>query len=289
MRIRFWHKIETWNLKIFFSISLGVHLLFFSIASILFPDVKIDRLPTLNIEVSLLPFVAEEKSKVIPAPHLQVKAQAKLSVQKARPPEDEGSFRRIPLDPAFPDPDEMRQMPANKEEKKTSRNESRGEPAYSKESEPESPFPVRTEVNVTPPLSDPPALPSQNEELKIIIASQRTFLPKISSSGEPKRVAKYPSPSDSEIVFAQPKYAENPKPLYPQEARKKGYEGEVVLRVEVLASGRVGQVEVKKSSGHELLDHSALTTVKQWRFIPGKKGESPVPLWVNIPIKFQLQ
>ncbi|MEW6374761.1 MAG: energy transducer TonB [Thermodesulfobacteriota bacterium] len=289
MRIRFWHKIETWNLKIFFSVSLGVHLLFFSIASILFPDVKIDRLPTLNIEVSLLPFVAEEKSKVIPAPPLQVKAQSRLSVQKARPPEDEGSFRMMSFAPAFPDSDETRQMPANKEEKKTSQNESREEPAYSKESEPESPLPVQTEVSITHPLNDPPALPSQNEEPKIIIASQGTFFPKISSSGEPKKVSKYPSPSDSEVVFAQPKYAENPKPLYPQEARKKGYEGEVLLRVEVLANGRVGQVEVKKSSGHELLDNSALTTVKQWRFIPAKRGESPVPLWVNIPIKFQLQ
>ena len=54
-------------------------------------------------------------------------------------------------------------------------------------------------------------------------------------------------------------------------------------------NGRVGQIEVKKSSGHEMLDRSALTTVKQWRFIPAKKGDDAIPLWVNIPIKFQLQ
>jgi protein TonB len=73
------------------------------------------------------------------------------------------------------------------------------------------------------------------------------------------------------------------------EAREKGYEGEVVLKVEVLINGRVGQIEIKKSSGYELLDHSALTTVKQWRFIPAKKGDVAIPLWVNIPVKFQLQ
>ena len=88
---------------------------------------------------------------------------------------------------------------------------------------------------------------------------------------------------------SRPSYAENPKPLYPQEARERGYEGEVVLKVEVLISGRVGQIEIKKSSGYELLDRSALTTVKQWRFIPAKKDETPIPLWVNIPVKFQLQ
>jgi protein TonB len=87
----------------------------------------------------------------------------------------------------------------------------------------------------------------------------------------------------------RPSYAENPKPIYPQEAKEKGFEGEVVLRVEVLANGRVGQIEIKRSSSYELLDRSALTAVKQWRFTPARKGDVVIPLWVNIPVKFQLQ
>lgn len=86
-----------------------------------------------------------------------------------------------------------------------------------------------------------------------------------------------------------PRYAENPKPPYPQEAREKGYQGEVLLRVEVLSNGRVGQIEIKRSSGHDILDQSALTAVKQWKFIPGKRGTDAVSSWVNIPIKFQLE
>jgi TonB family protein len=85
-----------------------------------------------------------------------------------------------------------------------------------------------------------------------------------------------------------PGYAKNPKPVYPQEAREKGYQGEVLLRVEVLSNGQVGQVEVKRSTGYEVLDQSALTAVKQWKFIPARRGEVPIPVWVNIPIKFQL-
>ena len=85
-----------------------------------------------------------------------------------------------------------------------------------------------------------------------------------------------------------PRYAENPKPVYPLEAREKGYQGEVLLRVEVLPSGRVGQVEVKKPSGYEVLDQSALVAVKKWKFIPARKGEIAIPVWVNIPIRFQL-
>jgi protein TonB len=51
----------------------------------------------------------------------------------------------------------------------------------------------------------------------------------------------------------------------------------------------VGQVEVKKSSGHEILDRSALSAVKQWKFFPAKRGEIAIASWVNIPVKFQLQ
>ena len=86
-----------------------------------------------------------------------------------------------------------------------------------------------------------------------------------------------------------PRHAENPKPIYPVEAREKGYKGEVLLKIEVLSNGRVGQIEVKKSSGHEVLDQSALSTVKKWKFIPAQKGGVSIPFWVNIPVKFELQ
>ena len=81
----------------------------------------------------------------------------------------------------------------------------------------------------------------------------------------------------------------NPKPLYPQDARRKGFQGEVVLKVEVLSNGQVGEIAVKNSSGHEILDRSALVAVKQWKFIPARKGEDTIPMWVNIPVKFQLR
>jgi len=89
-------------------------------------------------------------------------------------------------------------------------------------------------------------------------------------------VSKLNSSLGENTVFAQPRYAENPKPIYPQEARKKGYEGEVLLKVEVLVNGRVGCMEVKKSSGYETLDRSALTAVKQWKFIPANQGNGAI-------------
>jgi TonB family protein len=90
------------------------------------------------------------------------------------------------------------------------------------------------------------------------------------------------------IERAFPDYKVNPKPRYPMLARRKGYEGTILLRVFVLESGGVGKVELEKSSGYEILDESALKAVKEWVFIPGKKDGEPVPSWVTVPIKFQL-
>jgi TonB family protein len=88
--------------------------------------------------------------------------------------------------------------------------------------------------------------------------------------------------------ISPPRYIENPKPAYPPEARKQGYHGKVLLKVEVLTNGRVGKVEVEKSSGYEVLDRSALEAMKTWRFIPAKRGRVPIRSWVNIVITFQL-
>jgi TonB family protein len=247
----------TMTLKIFLSISLGLHLLFFSVSALLFPDFRFNGLRNLNIEVSFLPLISETK-----APPQSVKQEARNT---------------------------------RHEERVLLRKEKKEESVFKKEQEPKSLL-VQTEFEVVP-VSNPSALVLENEKWEVggmkeeegIVESYGNPLTTTSSSGPSKVAMKNPSLSDGEVLFVQPRYAENQKPIYPQEARKKGYEGEVILRVEVLRNGRVGQIDVKKSSGYELLDRSALATVKQWRFVPAQKGEKAIPLWVNIPVKFQLQ
>jgi protein TonB len=86
-----------------------------------------------------------------------------------------------------------------------------------------------------------------------------------------------------------PSYRYNPKPRYPHAARRRGQEGKLLLLVEVLPSGRVGKIEIEKSSGFELLDNAAIDTVKRWRFVPAKRGANPVRAWVKIPVEFNLR
>ena len=81
----------------------------------------------------------------------------------------------------------------------------------------------------------------------------------------------------------------NPKPPYPPYAYKARQEGQVILLVEVLASGDCGQVSIHTSSGFEILDESALMTVKKWHFIPAKKEGQVVPQTIRVPITFSLK
>ena len=80
----------------------------------------------------------------------------------------------------------------------------------------------------------------------------------------------------------------NPRPRYPLIARKRGYEGRVLLSVQVAGSGQVADITIAKSSGHTLLDHAAMDAVRRWRFRSASGGESPVDTIVEVPVTFRL-
>jgi protein TonB len=81
----------------------------------------------------------------------------------------------------------------------------------------------------------------------------------------------------------------NPKPDYPLEARRRRWQGDVVLRVSVSPAGRAEAIEMLSSSGHAMLDAAATTAVSSWRFDPATRGGAPVRAPVDVPIRFRLQ
>lgn len=91
-------------------------------------------------------------------------------------------------------------------------------------------------------------------------------------------------PADSNAA-----YLNNARPEYPLQARQRNWQGTVLLRVYVGADGHVLQVVVQRSSEHEVLDESALEAVKDWRFVPAKRGEIAEASWVSVPIVFKLE
>ena len=81
----------------------------------------------------------------------------------------------------------------------------------------------------------------------------------------------------------------NPKPPYPAISRKLREQGLVLLKACIGANGSLESLDLKQGSGYSRLDQVALQTVKQWRFIPAKKGNTPIPMCYELPVKFILE
>ena len=78
-------------------------------------------------------------------------------------------------------------------------------------------------------------------------------------------------------------------PPYPRVAKREGWEGTVVLRMNISADGDVGKVTIQESSGYPALDESAMQSAKTWRFDPAKDGEFSVSAVVFAPVTFNLE
>jgi protein TonB len=91
------------------------------------------------------------------------------------------------------------------------------------------------------------------------------------------------------IESRPPAYGHRQDPEYPEFARRRGYQGTALLRVRVLEDGRVAAVQIKESSGYQILDGTATKAVWTWRFAPALADGRPVASWVLVPITFRLQ
>ncbi len=88
---------------------------------------------------------------------------------------------------------------------------------------------------------------------------------------------------------AQPLAVVNKPPRYPPLARRRGWEGTVLLEVEVAGDGRVRTIRVARSSSYSLLDREAVRAVRTWRFTPGSQNGVPVASTVRVPVHFMLE
>lgn len=172
----------------------------------------------------------------------------------------------------------------------------------------------------TEPKTPPPKPPTPRPPPKVKPVTSKPVIPKSVESDPPKPIeARPPEPSEAQNLstaskgaqansaapgttpaadstsghFEGPRlnadYLHNPRPDYPAQAKRMGWEGRVVLRVEVLANGSAGAVSIAKSSGHEILDEAALEAVRRWKFVPAKRDGTAVNSSVNVPINFNLK
>jgi TonB family protein len=78
-----------------------------------------------------------------------------------------------------------------------------------------------------------------------------------------------------------------PFPGYSRKARKKKYQGVVVLSIVVTSEGRVTEIKIIKDPGEGLAEKAA-EAVRKWRFKPAMKDGTAVTARVEVEVSFHL-
>ncbi|MGD8526469.1 MAG: energy transducer TonB [Thioalkalispiraceae bacterium] len=143
---------------------------------------------------------------------------------------------------------------------------------------------------VTPPRPEP--VPVKPPEKKPITKPRQDVAPiNPVEDKSPQRDVEDDKPAAASTFIeadSRPFALDNPKPVYPSFARRRGMQGVVVLQVNVSKQGTVTAIHVMRSSGYRLLDVAALNSVKHWRFMPARKGDQSVASSVQVPVRFIL-
>lgn len=186
-------------------------------------------------------------------------------------------------------------------------------PRSQPEPTPEPPIPVTTQKTIAPkpnikpspiklspaPVIDEPSKPVEHvsETPQVISSSPKAEVaPAIVVPAPPPEPPKLAGPSQQDIDTARNQYgAELASALarykqYPKIAQMRGYQGDVLVDVQIDNSGNVTSSKIHQSSGFESLDNQALEMVKKASPLPPPpnllRGRS---FNVLVPVSFHLQ
>lgn len=101
----------------------------------------------------------------------------------------------------------------------------------------------------------------------------------------PATPGRRPAPGEYVYVDELPEAIMKVDPPYPEDARRAGIEGTVLMQVLVLEDGSVGDWRVLQSI--PALDEAAVVCARQWRWKPALSKGVPTPVWVAVPIQFR--
>ena len=79
-----------------------------------------------------------------------------------------------------------------------------------------------------------------------------------------------------------------PRPPYPADARNRGVEGMVVVRLRIDTRGRVVASRIVGGEAADLFSDTTLSTVERWRFRPCGRDGRDVSCEVEVPVMFQM-
>ena len=139
---------------------------------------------------------------------------------------------------------------------------------------------IEPTVSQKPDLSSMPEAPAQTRVKSATSADSGKAAGPVQQRSEPATFPLTPAHVD-------PNYLHRPNPVYPALSKRLREEGTVLLRVNLDAQGIVLDISIEKSSSFQRLDQAAHEAVKQWRFIPAKRGQAALPSTALVPIEFK--
>jgi TonB family protein len=103
--------------------------------------------------------------------------------------------------------------------------------------------------------------------------------------------AAYEVNRNSRAAIATPSLRpDNPVSLTPYIAQAALLPGEgatVVLKIEVLANGEPGRIDIDTTSGSRQVDQAAIDYARQQRWYAGRVGDVPQPMWIRWGVRLQ--
>jgi periplasmic protein TonB len=101
-----------------------------------------------------------------------------------------------------------------------------------------------------------------------------------------QRVASHIPTRDTQ--FEKPKRLKPNRPEFPPALKAQGIEGDVVVRVDIAASGQVTSVTIVKSSGQTAFDEAARNAAASERFAAAVRDGTPVPFTLTYSYRFRI-
>ena len=130
------------------------------------------------------------------------------------------------------------------------------------------------------PVPEPPPMPQDVPEFH----EENTPPPKQQKPNKPTAPIKAPQvgarpPGTMSISGAKALAISAPRPEYPYEARSRHIMGSGVCVVAVdVGSGTVTDANMAQSTGNPILDNSAVSAFRRWRFKPGTVSKVKIPI-----------
>jgi protein TonB len=142
------------------------------------------------------------------------------------------------------------------------------------------------------PETDPVRNPGGDAVIGALDVGSTTGISGALPTSAPPEVLPPPPPPQPRVArvghqgIREPKRLQYSVPEYPKIARDAHIEGTVILEAVLDVTGRVHSVRVLRSV--PLLDHAAISAVREWRYTPTELNGVPVQVLMTITVNFSL-